>query len=83
MDYDNYTVGGSVYAELDLDKIQIEANFSITYTDAYINSKNATHIRVRILFYSTYTWYMKRKIIYVHDFCNAGFFWFYFAKTAN
>ena len=54
MDYDNYTVGGSVYAELDLDKIQIEANFSITYTDAYINSKNATHIRVRILFYTKY-----------------------------
>ena len=49
MDYDNYTVGGDVYAELKLKKIEIDATFNITYTDAFINSKNSTHIRVRIL----------------------------------
>ena len=61
MDYDNYTVGGDVYAELKLKKIEIEATFNITYTDAYINSKNATHIRVRILLNYIYdTWNVKQ-----------------------
>ena len=49
MDYDNYTVGGGVKASLDLDKISINAEFNISYTDAEIFSKNATHIRVRFL----------------------------------
>ena len=66
MDYDNYTVGGDVTATLNLEKIEINAYFNITYTDAERLSLNSTHITVS-KYYIMYVVYISLVGIPLHE----------------